>query len=291
MARFNREFLIPYLQNICALYQARRRIDWAYNQLWNEVRQLEQEPWPAQPYYEKVEAGCGTHTCLLVSLFFGFCTVGYSSKKIGIGEFDGISALFLCLGLIAAVIYILLIASVKEDNDARKAEYQRQTAEYPRLLQERENKERRIPTLRAKMEKLEAEAKQVDDLIQQLYRVNIIPSHYRDIYGAFYLYDWFATSQADDIDMALVVYNLEQIQDRLDRIIALEAEKMMNQRISIAIQYQSAEAQKQHAAIMEARAREIAAGIEEQNTYLHMIEQDTATMTYFATAEFFKEKP
>lgn len=291
MARFNREFLIPYLQNICALYQARRRIDWAYNQLWNEVRQLEQEPRPVAPYFEKNQLGCGTYLLLLTSLFFGFCTVGYSCERTGVGEFGFVSVVFLIIASVFGYLFYGCVSGNSDDNKRREMEYHRQMAEYPRLLREKEQRARRIPTLRAKMEQLEVEARRVDALIQELYSVNIIPSRYRDVYGAFYLYDWFGTSQADDMDMALSVYILEQIRDRLDRIIALEAEKVMNQRISIAIQYQSAEAQKQHTAIMEARAREIAAGIEEQNTYLHMIEQDTATMTYFATAEFFKEKP
>lgn len=65
-------------------------------------------------------------------------------------------------------------------------------------------------------------------LIQELYSVNIIPSRYRGIYGVLYLYDWFGTSQADDMDKALNVYVLEQIRDRLDKIIANQAEMILN---------------------------------------------------------------
>ncbi len=291
MARYNREFLIPYLQNICALYQARRKIDWTYNQCWNEVRQLEQEPRPVAPYFEKSQLGCGTYLLLLASLFFGFCTLGYSCESTGVGEFGFVSIIFLIVALVCGYLFYGYFRGNADDNKRREEEYHRQVVEYPRLLREKEQRASRIPTLRAQMEQLETEAKRVDALIQELYSVNIIPSRYRDIYGAFYLYDWFGTSQADDMDMALSVYVLEQIRDRLDRIIANQAEMIMNQRLSIAIQYQAAEAQKQHTAIMEARAREIAAGIEEQNIYLHMIERDTATMNYFATAEYLQGKP
>ena len=123
-------------------------------------------------------------------------------------------------------------------------------------------------------------------MIKKAYSINIIPNQYRDLYTIVYLYDYFEGSRETNLAMALNTFVLEQIKDRLDRIIAQLSDIILNQYVIMDNQKKAMQAaQRQHDAL-QSRLRRIEATNEERNVYLDMIESNTATMRYFATVDY-----
>ncbi len=138
------------------------------------------------------------------------------------------------------------------------------------------------------MNDLSEERKRIAKTLDTVYAANIIPSHYRDMYAAVYLCDFFSTSRSDDLDMALNTYVLEQIKDKLDVIIEKQREAILNQRLILANQQKSLEEQRAHNDYMRQKVYQIASSIEEQNQYLAMIEGSSAATAYFAAANYLR---
>lgn len=69
------------------------------------------------------------------------------------------------------------------------------------------------------------------ELLEQAYSENIIPMQMRNIWGAYYLFDYLSTSQ-QSLSEALFQFNLEQIKQRLDKIISQQGTQILEQRQS-----------------------------------------------------------
>lgn len=139
---------------------------------------------------------------------------------------------------------------------------------------------KRVPNLEKKMARLSIERNKIAETLSKVYAANIIPSYYRDMYAAVYLYDFFSTSRSDDLDMALNTYVLEQTKDKLDVIIEKQHTEILNQRRILAYQQKSLEEQRAHNAYMRQKVYQIASNIEEQNQYLAMVESSAAATAY-----------
>lgn len=103
-----------------------------------------------------------------------------------------------------------------------------------------------------------------------------------------YLYDWFGTSGADDLDHALSMFVLEEIKARLDRIIEQQSEMILNQQLMIANQQKTQELQIAHAKMMRNKVQQLQATEEERLRYDRMIEANTRGMAYFAVADYLR---
>ena len=64
---------------------------------------------------------------------------------------------------------------------------------------------------------------------------------------------------------------------------------LIKQRMQIALQQKSIEAQEKHSKMMRNKLDKLQASLDEQNCYLQMIEQDAATSAYFATASYLND--
>ena len=72
-------------------------------------------------------------------------------------------------------------------------------------------------------EKLDVQKK-----LQEAYSANIIPLQFRNIQGIYYLYDYMSTSN-QSLSEALMQCNLEAIKQKLDRVINLQGEMIVQQ--------------------------------------------------------------
>ncbi|WP_455501165.1 hypothetical protein [Gemmiger sp.] len=125
--------------------------------------------------------------------------------------------------------------------------------------------------------------------ITTAYGVNIIPNKYRDIYVAYYLYDYFSSSRETDLDKVLQTMLLDQIVERLDRIIDQQEEIILNQRMELALQEkQSAQLQENHRAQLQAIAR-VEQNQQLQSDYLAMIDTNTRITNFFVTADYINK--
>lgn len=292
MARYNRDFLVPYLEDICALHLSKQKVQRMIGLLERKISRINQDALNKveKPQYEKYKEspnggdlaiGClGMICCLgglacifLGPLFGGAETILYAALLAIPGCYCVFRSIFFYDGV---------NKEIKKRNDKIKEEHE--LGEFAALV----SVEPQVKSVQKNISTLKGEIQNIDALLTKHYSVNVIPGWYRDIYAAVYLYDWFSRSQADDLDMALNTLVLEQIKDRLDTIIRNQGEMIINQRIMIANQQKSMEQAERHHVEQMAKLNRIAASNEDRNMYLSMIEANTAANAYFAAANYLK---
>ncbi len=280
MARYDREFLVPYLRDVCALEMAAQRLDGRQFQLvQREIRlnaSVDNSP-PERPEIIPVRS-CGGFSAARIG---GFCSL------LGL-VFQ--SPLLVLLGLVPLVAGLGSCYQLAQNNKAKEEKYNRELQAFEEAEQKRKNyRAQKMPPIKREQNLCSSERKKVNANLQRVYGVNIIPSHYRNIYVAVYLYDWFSTSQSDDLDMALSMFVLEEIKSRLDQIIANQTEIILNQYTMISDQRRFQEEQRVHNQRLMARLDQICASNDERNAYLRMIESHNATTAYFAAADYIRK--
>lgn len=294
MAKYNREFLVPYLRDVCALHLVQRKILNRIQNLQNTIHTLEQGKPVNKPQYPYMEnkVTVGRVISLLIGGFFAFMVI-FGIIGAMSGELSG--SLFIVPELIYVVLAAVFILSplslmheTDEANGRKYSEYKQQLKSADAVKAANEEGRKKIPDLRAQVDRCTQELQRVRAIGQKVYASNIIPGQYRNIYAAVYLYDYFSNSREDDLALALNTFVLEQIKAKLDVIIANQSEMILNQAMMLANQQRSLELQNQHTAQMQAMAHRIASSAEEQSAYLSMIESNTATTAYFATADFIR---
>lgn len=87
--------------------------------------------------------------------------------------------------------------------------------------------------LETELAAMQNELRNAEDLLLDAYSINIIPKQYRDIYAAFYLYDYLSTSAAS-LETALLHYNLEELKARLNEVIRQQSEMLLEMAIQSA---------------------------------------------------------
>ncbi len=290
MAKYNRELLVPYLQSICALHLAQKKITDHNRQIQNNLK-FEQnrlkDGGVKYPEYPNIngEIGCGT----IASLIFGTIAIICSLIGFTIPEAVGISFFTLFFGgLPFTVIPLLVIISDKRANDELMNQYQIKIEETKKQRSKNiDDASFYIPIYEKALQDGENEYHKLQELSQKLYSANIIPSQYRNVYAAVYLYDWFSTSGADDLDHALSMFVLEEIKDRLDQIITYQSDMLLNQQIIIANQHKTLESLEKYSSDMKDILNSLETTTEENNKYLSMIEGNTAAIAYFSAAEYY----
>lgn len=298
MARMNREILVPYLQDVCALHLAKKKYQDRIGALHSEIKSISKAavlPRPANK--EKVgvtgfaavgaiggsAVGCGLVLAIPVLLITAFDN-NYRGGLYQVADF------LLTGGMLVAVIcFVMHLFSKSSQNEKIEQEN--------RLLEQkwRQQSVAKINEADAKcapifkeISRLEQQITVIDGLLTRIYSANLIPSRYRDLYAAVYLYDWFSTGMSDDMDMALNTYVLEQIKSRLDMIIRNQAEQIINQRTIIANQARSMNMIERNAQQMRAKVSRMNETLEKQNMYLKMIDSNVAATRYFAEEAYNK---
>ena len=141
MVTYDREFLVPYLKNLCALYYAKRKLE-AERVKTIQMRDSNRKPLPHQapPLPPSVENASSTPSldsgetvkgCFGVLLFF------FSIAFIFGGGIDGVSSFVkemgIAIGIIAVILLLLLpvlISSKKDEDRANEEEYHRRYEAY-----------------------------------------------------------------------------------------------------------------------------------------------------------------
>ena len=291
MEKYDREFLIPYLQDICALYLADRVA--AEKLLETRERVLRLKPGreiapPEEPKSDTVSvllAGLGMF--LLVGSPLAWLIPGRNGMSgIEMGFQVFVTAACLPLGWFFWKSYANPARQAVKSNWARKTKCRKKPGQKDGKT---ENEAAEISRLEEKMAFYTQERKKIERLLEKAYSANVLPIQYRDIYAAVYLYDHFGNSRSDDLDMALNTYVLEQIKDKLDGIIKNQYTEILNQRLILANQQKSLEEQRVHNAYMRQRISQIASSTEEQTQYMAMAESHTAATAYFAAAGYLRQ--
>lgn len=94
-----------------------------------------------------------------------------------------------------------------------------------------EEKERKPMLIQQDINEISACNSRVQAHLNNLYSQNIIPKQMRDIYGAYYLYDYLSSSN-QSLSEALIQYNLETIKQQLMEMIQLNKQMVIQQAIT-----------------------------------------------------------
>ena len=293
MAKYDREFLIPYLEDVCALHLSKKRLEQMISESENEIGQiqlaaLEKVKQPSlDPYVGDGDlVGMGTGCLGAVLNFLALVLLFASFFEDSPGP---MLVLFLIVGAAGTVLIVRSFGAKDRANAEITATNEMKINKYAAAQDNAlASVEPHVNVVQERIKQYEAEIVKIDALLERLYGVNIIPKWYRDIYPAVYLYDWFSNSRADDLDLALNTLVLEQIKDRLDTIILYQSEVIINQRIMIANQQRSMEQVERHHQELVRKLNNLQASAEEQNMYLSMIEGNTAANAYFSAANYLK---
>lgn len=292
MAKYDRQFLVPYLQDVCALHMADKLLQEKVFQMQIEISNLQRgqeiKP-PEAPEPEKTWSSFnlivgGMAGILLLSPLVLMGTLldpaaTATQRKLAIV----LTIMIVPMGFFLWTISAGQAIGATKKNKAKEKEFKKNLFFYYEAKKEMEDERKaareEISKLEQRIGALKEEREKLAILLKEAYDANVLPTGYRDIYAAVFLYDFFSSSRSDDLDLALSAYGREQVKDRLNAMISNQAESILKERVLLAKQQCTLE---QHDTVMRKRACQVAATPEEQNQYRNMAECNAAATAYFA---------
>lgn len=294
MASYDRRFLVPYLQDVCSAEMLCSRLEKEIAQCNNNVQwyanaanqRIVDPPYPSfSNYTDKDSSGSGGIIIGSVIAVIGLLAlmIGWVIIGIGVMIYGGIGIL---VGL----------SEVSDENERRNKKYNEALEIYNKRIEQNKQLRAQIPqyqeSLRAwgqHLDGLKSGLSKAQALRNSVYSVNIIPSKYRNVHVAYYLFDYFSTCRENDLDKIIQTLLLDQIVQKLDRIIDQNDEIILNQRYQIALEEQ------QNRMIAENHRRELKkiAQLESnqqlQLDYQNMIARNQEVTNFFLADEYIQK--
>lgn len=220
---FNHDVLVNYLNNVRILEFAKNKLTNEKNNLENRINNLGHKR-----EIPKRLTDFETPLCCIGLMAFIFIVALVIKILINSGDW-----LFSWLGFIqpvltfalwgAAIITIFcLIWIIYDESKDQKRYVNEVNFEKERIKSESYEKEKLSDILSAIMKDLN----QTETLLHKAYDINLIPKKYRNIYAAYFLYDYISTSNAN-LNEALFNCALDEISKKLDTIIEQQQEIIM----------------------------------------------------------------
>jgi len=295
MASYDRQILVPYLRDVCSAEmlcaELERDIASCENRISKEQGIINRNIVdPKKPKKANFEPKSAEDDWILP-------VAGVISIGIGLWLMKWIS--FLAFVPMAFGVFFIWLHSSGDADNQKKAdnEYKRALAEYERKVAHNQSALAALPghqqNLRRYDQQLRGLKNQLVDtqrLRDSVYSVNIIPSRYRNIHAAYYLYDYFNTCRESDLDKVIQTMLLDEIKQRLGAVIAQNQEIILNQRYQIAMQeeHNRAEAER-HRESMRRMAR-MEQNQEKQMDYQQMIAKNQEVTNFFLAADYFRKE-
>lgn len=296
MAQYDRKILVPYLQDTCSAELLCTHLQKEISKKNNEIFSLNRiidtkiiDPaYPEMPDYSgNAEAATGFSALLgIIGLFLFF-----SNGLLGLLKIVGIAALFF-----SALILFVGLSDLSEAKQREKHDFSERLNNYNRAIEN--NKRARAQ----KNEYLHSRAKLLEEVSQlsnhladakilrdKVYGVNIIPSKYRNVQAAYYLYDYFSTCRENDLDKIIQTLLLDEIVQKLDTVIEQNEELIINQRYQIALQEHHTEVIESNHREQLSRIAKMESNQELQADYLNMIETNQEVTNFFLASEYIQK--
>jgi hypothetical protein len=291
MASLNREFLVPYLQNVCSLHLALRKVEQKMRKVNYLIFEAENgvtldKPQRKEYVVEKNRSfyavtGIGCVVAVFSGMFFALNIIG--GTRIGLPW----TVSGMAVGILLLVLPQLFANARREQNRRIDQEFDREFDRYRAELAEAvEKSANAVSKLKLRLQEWEQEKKRVDELLQMAYSVNLIPMAYRNIYGALYLYEWICTSRFDDLNVALQSFDLERSKDKLNHIILTQSDAILVHTKSMADQTKTFVAQKQQEVVLRSKLENMGCVGEEREMYETMLEINLDATAYFAASDY-----
>lgn len=278
MAKFNRQILIPFLRDVCSaellIQKLNRDIqnnEIAIKQYQNYLQQPLPNPEPPKPDY------------LMLVLFAFYCGVliaealilSYLYNNYVIDYTIVVGAVFAWIDVWQFPSFIGSFAGVLTIN----SDYQAKLANYHSVLAKNQSIRDSFPAYTQQLHDIQQHALELNAMYAEamrnktnLYALNIIPTQYRTIHCAYYLYEFFNSCQEDDLGAVLQTMLLDKITQQMDTVIAQNEEIILNQRVAIAHEEERNEEQRNYHRAQMRHMASMESNQELQNDYLRMIE-------------------
>lgn len=244
MAYYDRKILVPYLMDVCTAEMLNSKLQKEISNYKVEIKKQESYVsqkivYPEKPDPSSFESGRASSNAI--------AAIVLPIVYLLIGAVISLFAESLFPIIIGAVIGGCVWLSMSDDAEKLRRkeneQYQNALNRYNATINRIERYKKSLPSAREKLSHmknhlitLQNRYSEVMDLRNEIYSVNIIPTQYRNIYSAYYLYDYFKTSRETDLDKIIQTLLLEEIKQRLDKIIAQNEEILLNQRVQLALQ-------------------------------------------------------
>ncbi len=286
--KYDRQILLPYLEDVCVMEllcrklskemdDAKRRAEQASQQ----VKEIYNIKAPHEPVREDYKTTGINWACFAIGLLGAFLVLAPNVPTFFRVLFAVWCALFMYWAFVG-------VSSAEEQYEAAMLEYKQQKRHYDGQLVQKRTYEGTYYALKKEYLALQQEYRNAEMLKTQLYGVNVIPSRYRTVHATYYLYDYFSSCQESDLDKVIQTMLLDEIIQRLDRVIEQQSEILLNQRHQLALQQLALEdANENHRQQMLALAQQ-EKNQAQQTEYLAMIEGNTRANAYFAAATWLE---
>ena len=244
----SRDAMLIYLKDLRTLETIVNESTGKKNQLISKRDELEprvitiEEPEKPEQPFRPVKDGSQLTMGIIFILCGGIASIVSIACEMGIlGIPFGI--FFIPLGLYCLISEISYRVTSKSDYienmmlyDEKMEVYEKKMEEYERRARRirNENADRRNEVEQQKQEMTKASDEIQEDIdtyrkmLEEAYRADIIPLQFRSIEGIYYLYDFLSTSQLTLTD-ALMHADLQAIKDKLDAVIQLQKENIIQQ--------------------------------------------------------------
>lgn len=278
MSKYQREFLIPYLEDAYALHIALHKLQERLAVLERRKNSLERGPRfvevPVTPQYE---AANGIFLIGL-GLFTFFSSFVMSSFKLNI--FVWFCLLF---AIMAAVVGVMRYVKVTRENANKESRYNEKLLAYRQFQGKNSGKKSELSMIVNEIQQCQCEIERAQAALQTVYAAKIIPGNYRNIDAVRFLHAWFCTGNGSDLGTALQVYSLVGANAAINQTVTSNTESILRQYLQFSTEEPSPEA---HIALMQRRINQPGISEEERNAYHAMLEGKTAATAYFAGADY-----
>lgn len=295
MASYDRRILVPYLQDVCTAEflccKLNREIDECRKRIANLNGQINRKVIdPVKPSLADCEEkGSASDSGAMIIWIFIFIGAG-----AWLWQWTPLGAL-----VPIGIALIMIFGWISDDNAQQKSaqkKYETEMYWYEKEMQNNEVWRNNLPQYRIALQRerqyldvLNQHLIEARSLRNEVYGVNIIPSKYRTVHVAYYLYDYFVSCRENDLDKIIQTMLLDEIIQKLDKIIMQNEEIILNQRIQQAMQEQQNRIQAEHQRKeLQAFAR-MERNQELQMDYQHMIAKNQVVTNFLLAAEYLKK--
>ena len=292
MAKYDRRFLVPYLQDVCSIELLLVRLQKEYhaadrNLIHNQNKLNSDVPPPkvevvsrsVGKFFAIVAGGC--FTSIMVCIIIGSYILPVLFEILAFILF--LAGLFFC--------YLAKVAFDDAfESEKKEEEYKKKLMAYKKRESERDSYRKNIASWKNQRNLIIGRIEEVKKLRERIYNINVIPHQYRNVYAAHFLYDFFRGGQEDDLEKVIGIFVLEEIKARLDKVIEQQTEMILNQRVMLANQDRmNKQIAENHEQEMRQYAKMVESG-ERRNQYLEMINTNLEISNYFAYNEYIKRR-
>lgn len=223
---FNRSVLTHYLSNIRTLELYRNKLHKSISSLEYQIsnlgiRKVSDGGIGGADLEDAIPVFGFVVLVIVVTLIGGSILKGTLGKLFGWEDFfSGLMNFIIAVMIIVAIgtVIYLIVENAKANN-----EYEIRLSNDKRRVNEELIEKK---ALSKQLSEFESESDKIEALLNDAYSINIIPSKFRNMYAAYFLYDYISTSTAT-LNEALLHCDLDTIQQKLNEIIDQQQEIIM----------------------------------------------------------------